>query len=46
MSIEDCIALDRAIAEAEGWMTFDQWYAFQESISGQWDEFYRKLGLL
>lgn len=33
MSLEDCIALDEAIAEAEGLLSAAQWYWVQESES-------------
>lgn len=44
MTLEDCIALDEAIAEAEGLLDAGQWYWIQASIEAQWDEFYKSVG--
>jgi hypothetical protein len=45
MSLEDTIRLDEAIAQAEGLVTFAEWYWRQASEDAYWDEIYRKFDL-
>jgi hypothetical protein len=44
MTIEDLIALDEAIAEAEGLLSAAQWYWIQASEEAYWQDFYRSVG--
>lgn len=43
-TLEDCIALDEEIAEADGLLTPDELYALEASIQGQWDLYYESIG--
>lgn len=40
MSLQDCINLDEAIAEAEGLISQGQWYWICESESAYWAQAY------
>ena len=45
MTLEDAIALDERIAEAEGLLTPSELYALEASIQGQWDLYYESIGI-